>query len=439
MNPKRYLLRDEPFGYTLYDRTTLRHEFVLRDELEGMLITKGLDKENYDYLPAKRSDYRNDIIYSPIRVYYETTLACNLRCKYCFNDSGRPRPDELTKEEIINSLHALKQANVIDIRFSGGELTRMPDWFEILKTAKDLNFAVSCNTNGVYIESEVPEKFAELNLEQVTVSIDGRREHHEMHRGKRTFVKTINSLRRMHDLGVKLRLNTLITKASLNDIDYMVELASQYTTEINFFITRFVGRGVNLRIEDAVTFEEFYEMSQRAAKVRDKYSNLSILHFEEATIYNSSRSGIYDRFGLKVGPPDGSTRFNITSDGGLWAGGYIPYVDSSYCMGNIRTDDIYEVWQRSNKLESFREESKRLEEYCSQCNEIGKRCPGPNFELELYRKRNPKAQNPYCFYGNGPSLLTIIEENLGKQNVAPKPHYPHLEASLLRVSNRRIG
>jgi len=315
----RYLIREEPFGYTILDRETLTHQFIKKERLEEKVGQLGLKTAGYDYYPARRTDYRRDILYSPTRIYFETTLACNLHCKFCYNDSGKPRTTELTTQEVFDALENFRVANVLDIRFTGGELTRRPDWFEILRRAKELNFAVSCNTNGVYLDSTIPERFAELDLEQVTVSIDGAREHHDWHRGKGSFDKTLSSLKRMKKLGVKLRINTLITKASLHDVEYMVELASQYTTEINFFITRFVGRGKNLRIEDAVTFEEFYEMSREVARIRESYPDLHIMHFEEATIKNSSRSGVYEELGIKEGPPDGTTRFNITSDGLLWA------------------------------------------------------------------------------------------------------------------------
>jgi len=409
----RFSLRDEPFGFTLYDKNRLRHEFILKDEWEVIKKERAIAEPDVHYLPAKRTDFRDDIIYSPIRVYWELTLGCNLHCRHCFNDSGKRRPYELSTEETIQGLHKLKEANVLDIRFTGGELTRRPDWYEILKEAKNLGFSVSCNTNGVYADPSVFEKFARLDLEQVTLSIDGNKEAHERNRGVGTFHRTIDSLRRMHEQGVKLRINTLITKSSLGDLEFMIELASQYATEINFFITRFVGRGIHLTTE-AVSFEEFFEMSQKAQEVRSRYPNVSILHFEQATIQNSSRSGLYDKFGLRFGPPDGTTRFNITSDGGLWAGGYIPYVDPDYRIGNIKHDDLFEIWQRSPKLEKFRDSSRRLELYCSHCPEYAKRCPGPNFELELLRQRKPEIQNPYCFFGNEPSLLTKIEENDNK-------------------------
>lgn len=402
-------LRGEPFGYTLNDRRRLSYEFFTSQEWESAKKQRGISEQNIARLPAKRTDFREDIVYSPIRVYWEVTLNCNLPCHYCFNNSGKPRPNELTMEETIHGLREVRAANVLDVRFTGGELTQRPDWYEILRAAKDLGFTVSCNTNGVYSDPTVIEKFADLDLDQVTLSIDGRKETHEKNRGVGTFDRTLESLKRMHERGVKLRINTLITKSSLNDLEYMAELASQYATEINFFIPRFIGRGRNLKTE-AASFEEFYEMSERANELRAKYPQLSLLHFEQSTIQNSSRSGSYDRLGLRIGPPDGTTRFNITSDGGLWAGGYIPYVDPTYRLGNIKYDNLFDIWQHSPKLEKFRNESAQLELYCRPCQEFTKRCPGPNFELELFRKNKPGIPNPYCFYGNGPSLLSIIEE-----------------------------
>lgn len=176
---KLFSVREEPFGYTFYAKAKLRHRLVKSDEIGTVLAEHGIGIEACDYLPANRTDIRTDILYSPIRVYYETTLACNLHCETCFNDSGKPRPGELTTEELIKSLYNLRAANVMDIRFTGGELTRRNDWFLMLKIAKELGFAVSCNTNGIYRDSGIPEKFAELDIDQVTISIDGRKESHE--------------------------------------------------------------------------------------------------------------------------------------------------------------------------------------------------------------------------------------------------------------------
>ncbi len=412
---KQFTLREEYFGYTFYDKQNLRHKFILKNELDKLLGKYQINEKDYDYLPIKEKKYRKDLIYSPTRIYYELTLACNIRCKYCFNNSGKKRQNEMSTEEIIKSLYNLKEANVMDIRFTGGEPICHPGWYEIFKTAKNLGFAVSLNTNGYYSNPEVYDRLASLNIEQITISIDGTKEHHEKNRGTGTFDVTVNTLKELFKRKANLRINVLISRSSMNDIEYMVNLASQYTKEINFFAVRFFGRGKELENEESISFEEFYNMSQKTFCLREKYPNINIMHFEQPLIDNSSRKELKEKFGLVMCAPDGSTRFNITSDGRLWAGGYIPYIDEAMCVGNIKKDKLFNIWQFSKKLEKFRKESGKLIEFCSDCSEFMKKCPGANYEREFYRKKHPGAKNPYCLYGNGPSLLLQMTKNNDKK------------------------
>ena len=98
---KLFSVREESFGYTFYDKAKLRHRLVKKDDISTVLGENGIGIGDCDYLPTNIIDTRTDILYSPIRIYYETTLACNLHCETCFNDSGKPRPGELTTDELI--------------------------------------------------------------------------------------------------------------------------------------------------------------------------------------------------------------------------------------------------------------------------------------------------------------------------------------------------
>jgi MoaA/NifB/PqqE/SkfB family radical SAM enzyme len=403
---KNYQIREEPFGFTYYDHDKLTHTFLKPNDLAPFLETKNI--ESPEIMMNGRYEPRNDIIYSPIRIYYELTLACDLHCKFCFNNSGKPRPQELTTDEVLTSIHKLRDNNVLDLRFTGGEFTRRKDWFQILSKAKNLGFAVSCNTNAIFPVPETAEKLASLNLDQVTVSLDGTEEHHDINRGKGSFKKTMKNVEKLHELGTTLRFNVLLSKLTLNDLEPTAELASKYTNEINFFPIRFIGRGENLESQYAVTWQEFYDFYQKSLEVEKKYPNLRLLTFARANRRASIDKDKEKDFGLRIGTASGITNFNIASDGSLWSGGYLPYIDSSLSMGNIKTDNIFEVWQKNPKLELLRNQASKLKNFCYQCPESNRRCPGAVFEMEIHRQKHPETRNFYCLHGNGEPLLDKI-------------------------------
>ena len=161
----RFVIRDETFGGTLYDRNLLKHQFISRDEINSGISTSGFKVENPEIWKGNIDNIPEGLLYAPTRIYFELTRECNLRCLHCFNSSAKPIPSEMNTEEMMLSLEGLRKNNVFDIRFTGGELTVRPDWFEILKRAKDLGFTVSANTNGVYKNfDETIKKLTEAGL-----------------------------------------------------------------------------------------------------------------------------------------------------------------------------------------------------------------------------------------------------------------------------------
>lgn len=407
------IIREESFGYTFFNRKNLRHNFFHKKDFNKILRQLKIGENGYIILPLKKNKVRKDIIYSPVRIYYELTLACNLHCKFCFNNAGKPRENELTTKETIKSLHDLKKENIINIHFTGGEFTSRPDWYEIFSEAKKLGFVISCNTNGVFWGKDTIYKLVNLNLDQITVSIDGSRENHEKNRGKNTFSKTIHSLKELHRLGANLRINTLISKYSFRDVEFIINLASRYAREINLFTIVFIGRGANLESENSVTLKEHLSLSKEVNKLKTKYFGLNILHFAQVTRETSIKTEEQDEFGLKIGPPSGTTTFNITSDGSLYCGGYTPYIDDYFCLGNIKKDNIFEVWQNNKKLEKIRDEGRKLMIFCKNCkNYIHKNCQGSKYETELNRLIHPEVKNLCCIYDSESLLKIINRKNL---------------------------
>lgn len=397
MERNRYVLRDEYFGGTLYDRELLKHRFVGHDEINKGITINNKEIHNYEKWSADTSELKNGLIYSPTRIYFELTRECNLRCDHCFNSSGEPLPNEMTTDEMILTMEGLRKNNIFDLRFTGGELTVRPDWFILLNEAKKMGFTVSVNTNGVYKDlNDTVSKLASLDLNQITVSLDGDKEHHENIRGKNTFDKTLKTLKVLKQLGATLRTNTVINTLSVDDAEKIISIVSPYVSEVAFFHMRMTGRAQNI-LDKSTSFDELYEFNLQMENIRKKYPDINMFFGELAMLVNST---INNKFDLKFGGPDGFTRFNILADGSIWAGGYVPYIDPSLNLGNIKDNnyDILDIWRNSPILNKYRDWSGTLIDRCLECPEFSKKCPGVNVEMEMIRKNFPDIGNPYCIY-----------------------------------------
>ncbi|MFH1863332.1 MAG: radical SAM protein [bacterium] len=398
MGGERYILRDETFGGVLYDRRLLKYDFLHRDQISATSIfLNGQKIESFKHWQTEMKCLRTDILYSPIRIYIERTRKCNLRCDTCFNSSGTEPEGELTTDELKKCFDGMRKDNVLDLRFSGGEITTKPNWHEEVDYAKNLGFAVSVNTNGVYQNPDkTVDQLASLRLDQITISIDGNQENHDKNRGRGTHAKAMEALKELKRKGTPMRTNTVLTTLSIDDPEATVQEVGPYVEEMAFFHMRVTGRaeGIPERRVDFFSLLEFYK---RMEVLEKRYPNIRFFYKERA-IRNTSI--MPNEYRLKVGSPDGLTRLNLNSDGSLWAGGYTAYIDPNLRLGNIKDENysLRQIWNNSPILESYRDFGQQLVERCLSCAELDMRCPGVNVEMELIRKKLPQIGNPNCIY-----------------------------------------
>jgi len=371
-----YIIRDESFGSIVYHKETLFYKYANKVDTEQFLSNGATHWKNVP------SDIRG-IISAPIRIYYELTRDCGLYCKQCFNTSGKKLSNEQPHEDVIASLRGLRNDGVIDMRFTGGELTRRDDWFEILKESKNLGFVVSVNTNGVYDNDLILEQLASLDIDQITTSIDGNNMTHDFLRGKGSYDQTVRTLEYLKNKGAHLRINSLLFKHNAESLESVAELASRTCEEINFFYARPFGRAKNLK-NNFLSYTELECINEKLDVLAEKYNNIRFFHGGQVKKNKSIiHQYLKNELGIRLGPPDGFTCFNINQDGSLWAGGYAEHVNKKLCLGNIRDEGftVRNVWQNSPLLEAFRNTAEMWQETCNACAEYSKRCTGLDMEL----------------------------------------------------------
>jgi AdoMet-dependent heme synthase len=373
------IFRPEHFGGVLYDTDSLR--FSLTAEMSPVADVRMRS------VPSKRKD----ILSAPVRAYYELTRACNLVCRHCFVSSSPKGAVGVTTDEHRSIIDQLVNNGVIDVRFTGGEPTQRKDWFDILSYAKDAGLVISLNTNGVYVDVNlITKQLAALNPHQVTISVDGNREHHDHIRGFGSYERTMKSIEALCEAGVKLRINTVITRLNVQDVPEILDMASKYVGEINFFHLRPVGRGIR-EYEHSLDFDEHFQSAIETLAFRNQYPNLSIMHFEQSYRERSIRK----TGSLEDSLSHGHTTINIDCFGGVWPNGYNTYQDARLRLGNLLEDDLGSIWHESHLLDNIRVWFREVLGKCDSCKEYLDRCPGLSPEMEIARF-SQGVPNKFC-------------------------------------------
>ncbi|WP_092397915.1 radical SAM/SPASM domain-containing protein [Collimonas sp. OK412] len=170
-------IRREEFGYVLAFGTG--EIGFYNDEVASRLL-RGAAREELEPYRLHSIPVRDEFhLSAPLIVWFEITRSCNLSCRHCYIEAGKPRKNELSTPQIFNALDQLKAAGVFALVLVGGEPMQHPDFLQILNYAHALGFVISIATNGAYITQELIDVLPREEC-VVSVSIDGTAFHKEM-------------------------------------------------------------------------------------------------------------------------------------------------------------------------------------------------------------------------------------------------------------------
>ncbi|MFA6528134.1 MAG: radical SAM protein [Candidatus Gracilibacteria bacterium] len=99
----------------------------------------------------------------------ETSLVCNLRCRYCCNRSGKPSSDEITFEKIIDVVNQAKDLGAKSVVvIGGGEPTIYPKFKELIKHIHSLGMVPVIFTNTQKMTKEMVKFLRKYNVTVIT-------------------------------------------------------------------------------------------------------------------------------------------------------------------------------------------------------------------------------------------------------------------------------
>ena len=184
----------------------------------------------------------------------------------------------MTKIEMLGIVKICGEVGFNHIKFTGGEPLLRSDIFDIISETKKLNYydEILLVTNGMLLEKKAVQ-LKNSGVDEITLSVDATDEkvYKEIRGGD--YREIIKSLEKCKEIGLKVRINSVIMNNNENQIEPLLELAYQMNTSIKFLDL------INLKTDnDHEKFwkKEYYHFNKLTKKLKSLGANF--VGYEEA-------------------------------------------------------------------------------------------------------------------------------------------------------------
>ncbi len=373
-----------------------------------------------------------DLNERPFMIIWETTHACDLACRHC-RAEAIPEHDPLSlsfdeAKRLLEQVESFGRPRPIFI-FTGGDPFKRADLFELLEYGNQLGLAMAVSPSGTPLLNEANlRRVKEHGAKAISLSIDGStpERHDDFRRVPGSFALTTRGWQIARELGLKLQLNTTVTRYNLDDLPQIFRLVLEYgaMTWSLFFLVP-TGRG---KAEDEISPAEYeavmhflYDCSKYiSAKTTEGHHykrvvlQRSILdekglavadYFDLHPVYYQLRAElekIVSAKGLEAKDTIRRTPMHINAGNGfvfisrrgeVFPSGFMPV-----SAGNVREKSLVEIYRDAPLFKDLRDASK-FEGRCGLCEFVGV-CGGSRSRAYALTG-DPLAEEPFCTYEPG--------------------------------------
>jgi AdoMet-dependent heme synthase len=314
-----------------------------------------------------------------VHAYLNVTQNCPLKCVYCFAKTNRKAGPELSKQELTSFLRLLAENEAKLVTFCGGEPLVRQDIFELMKTASTIGLSVSLITSG-QLAPEYMQMIEDCGVKRIQFSLDGinPKTHNGIRGPGEPHDRTIEAIKMATKNG-KMRVSVCTTLRKENReeiVDIFAFLAALKISE--FRLMRLVP--VCERTEEfhkhAVSPSDYLkllkDLFEQATQLNIKRVSPMLVKTDEPYYFVDKIQKMGFSSILRSEPcQQGKSIVSIASDGSILPcsiANIVPCV-----AGNIRRDNVFDVWSKSDIFRHFRAPS--LIEGCRDCNFVNQ-CKG---------------------------------------------------------------
>lgn len=206
-------------------------------------------------------------------VAWEITRNCNLSCIHCrASATNEPYTGELDTNACLKLLDQIAAVGEPIVILTGGEPLLRSDIFEVASYGTSLGLRMVMAPNGTLLTETMAQKMAESGIQRISISLDGAvKENHDRFRGvDGAFEGALRGIENAKKAGIEFQINTTITKANLEEIPKIQELAVALgAVAHHIFLLVPTGRGKYL-IDQEISAEQYEDTLNWFYDQRDK-------------------------------------------------------------------------------------------------------------------------------------------------------------------------
>ncbi len=311
-------------------------------------------------------------------LFVEITQRCNLACLHCGSDcSARPRTGELDTDAWVAFFDGLGDRidrTQVVLVITGGEPLCAPGLPEILDAISRNRFAFGMVSNGWALDERTLDELIAHGLHSLTLSIDGLQDTHDWLRGRTgSFGRVVAAARQV--TRARLPFFDVVTCANPRNLDQLPALQSLLDDLgvpgwriFSIFPRGRAATSPALRLDDTGLRRLFSWIAEARALPRQPKPAWSCEGYLPVDLDRAVRDQPYFcRAGINIG--------GVLCDGSITA---CPNVSRELVQGNIRTDDLAEVWR--DRFSAFRDRRWMATGRCADCADWAS-CQGNSMHL----------------------------------------------------------
>lgn len=375
------------------------------------------------------------LLSAPTDIFLSITHRCNLSCYHCTVYPSDYKNNELTLKELFALIDELADLKIFTVRISGGEPFLRKDLMDIIEKIVKNNIRLSINTNAMFISETITKKLLKYRnrIDDIMVSIDGSKSQiHEQLRGKGSFEKMINGVRKLINAGLNVSAYTTVVKYNFRDIEEIIRLCKKLGIKhIKFNELLPVGLGLKYFNELGLNHVERNMVINKLKQLTKKYNGFidgTYLQICELFSANPSENKTFPLSGC------GATLNSLT----ILPDGTVVPCDrmQNFVLGNIREKSISDIWLSSLQIKRFRNRfSKTLYDIkeCAECKYKNK-CTGGCPAIPFYLEGNLFGRDPLSCY----KIYAGIEHFPFTFNLVANRDIPSAKHGV-RAKNRKIA